>query len=39
MTVEREVKQLHLGTLIRIRNLLTDAQRAKLAALRAGKQP
>lgn len=37
MAVEREVKQLHLGTLIRIRNLLTDAQRAKLAALRGGK--
>jgi len=36
MAVEREVKKLHLGTLIRIRNLLTDAQRAKLATLRAG---
>ena len=36
MAVEREVKKLHLGTLIRIRNLLTDAQRARLATLRAG---
>jgi Spy/CpxP family protein refolding chaperone len=34
MGIERDVKKLHLGTLIRIRNLLTDAQRAKLAALR-----
>lgn len=38
MGFERDVKKAHLGALIRIRNLLTDAQRAKLAALRA-KQP
>ncbi len=35
MGFERDVKKAHLGALIRIRNLLTDAQRAKLAALRA----
>jgi Spy/CpxP family protein refolding chaperone len=35
MGFEREVKRAHLGALIRIRNLLTDAQRAKLVALRA----
>ena len=38
MGFERDVKKAHLGALIRIRNVLTDAQRAKLAALRA-KQP
>jgi Spy/CpxP family protein refolding chaperone len=36
MGLERDVKRTHLGMLIRIRNLLTDAQRAKAAALRAG---
>ncbi len=35
MGFERDVKKAHLGALIRIRNVLTDAQRAKLAALRA----
>jgi Spy/CpxP family protein refolding chaperone len=35
MSFERDVKKAHLGMLIRIRNVLTDAQRAKLAALRA----
>ena len=35
MGFERDVKRAHLGALIRIRNVLTDAQRAKLAALRA----
>jgi len=35
MGFERDVKKAHLAALIRIRNLLTDAQRAKLAALRA----
>jgi len=35
MGFERDIKRAHLGALIRIRNLLTDAQRAKLAALRA----
>ena len=34
MALEREVKRSHLGLLIRIRNLLTDAQRAQLAKLR-----
>lgn len=38
MNVEREVKRTHLGVLIRIRNLLTDSQRAKLAELRAKSQ-
>ena len=36
MNLEREVKKVHLGLLIRIKNLLTDAQRAKLAELRKG---
>lgn len=35
MGFEREVKRAHLTALIRIRNVLSDAQRAKLAALRA----
>jgi Spy/CpxP family protein refolding chaperone len=35
MGMEQEVKRAHLSLLIRIRNLLTDAQRAKLAELRA----
>ncbi len=39
MGLERDVKRTHLGALIRIRNLLTDAQRAKLAALRASQKP
>ena len=39
MGFERDVKRAHLGMLIRIRNLLTDAQRAKLAALRARASP
>ena len=34
MKLETEIKRMHLGLLIRIRNLLTDAQRAKLQALR-----
>ncbi len=34
MSLEQEVKRAHLSLLIRIRNLLTDAQRAKLAELR-----
>jgi len=34
MGFEREVKRSHLTMLIRIRNLLTDAQRAKAATLR-----
>jgi DNA-directed RNA polymerase specialized sigma24 family protein len=34
MTIERQFKRGHLGLLIRIRNLLTDAQRARLAELR-----
>jgi Spy/CpxP family protein refolding chaperone len=39
MGFEREVKRAHLGALIRIRNLLTDAQRAKLVTLRAKTGP
>ncbi len=35
MTIERDVKRTHLAMLIRIRNLLTDSQRAKLTELRA----
>ena len=34
MKVETEIKRTHLGLLIRIRNVLTDAQRAKLQAIR-----
>jgi Spy/CpxP family protein refolding chaperone len=34
MRLETEVKKMHLGLLIRIRNLLTDAQRTKLQELR-----
>lgn len=36
MTIERQFKRAQLGMLIRIRNVLTDAQRAKLAELRGG---
>jgi Spy/CpxP family protein refolding chaperone len=35
MGIERDVKRTHLGILIRIRNLLTDSQRARLTELRA----
>ncbi len=31
---EREIKRLHIATLVRLRNLLTPAQRARLNALR-----
>jgi Spy/CpxP family protein refolding chaperone len=34
MKLEIEIKKTHLGLLIRIRNLLTDAQRAKLQEIR-----
>jgi len=34
MKLETEIKRTHLGLLIRIRNVLTDAQRAKLQAIR-----
>ena len=34
MNAERDVKKAHLTLLIRIKNLLTDAQRRKLAELR-----
>jgi Spy/CpxP family protein refolding chaperone len=34
MGLEREVKRTHLSLLVRIKNLLTDAQRAKLGELR-----
>jgi len=34
MALEREVKRTHLSLLVRIKNLLTDAQRAKLTELR-----
>jgi len=39
MTMERDLKRTHLGMLIRIRNMLTDSQRAKLAELRAKNPP
>jgi Spy/CpxP family protein refolding chaperone len=39
MNMERDVKRTHLGMLIRIRNLLTDSQRAKLTELRAKSPP
>jgi Spy/CpxP family protein refolding chaperone len=39
MTMERDLKRAHLGMLIRIRNLLTDSQRAKLTELRAKSTP
>jgi Spy/CpxP family protein refolding chaperone len=35
MAIEHDVKRTHLALLIRVRNLLTDAQRAELAKLRA----
>ena len=38
LDVEREIKQTHLGLLIRIKNLLTPAQRAKLKELRPREQ-
>ena len=34
MALEREVKRAHLALLVRIKNVLTDAQRARLAELR-----
>lgn len=34
MALEREVKKTHLSMLVRIKNLLTDAQRARLTELR-----
>jgi Spy/CpxP family protein refolding chaperone len=34
MDIERQVKRNHLGLLVRLRNLLTEAQRAKLKSLR-----
>jgi Spy/CpxP family protein refolding chaperone len=34
MGIEREVKKAHLTLLIRLKNLLTDVQRQKLAQLR-----
>jgi len=34
MRLETEIKKMHLGLLIRIRNLLTDGQRTKLQDLR-----
>ena len=34
MSLERDLKKVHLALLIRIRNVLTDAQRARLAELR-----
>ena len=35
MSLERDIKKTHLSLLIRIRNVLTDSQRSKLAELRA----
>jgi Spy/CpxP family protein refolding chaperone len=34
MAIERQLKRAHLGLLVRLRNLLSDAQRARLKALR-----
>jgi Spy/CpxP family protein refolding chaperone len=34
MTIEREFKRAHLGLLIRLRNILTNTQRSRLAELR-----
>lgn len=34
ITIEREFKRAHLGLLVRLRNLLTDPQRSRLAELR-----
>lgn len=34
VTIEREFKRAHLGLLVRLRNLLTDTQRSRLAELR-----
>jgi Spy/CpxP family protein refolding chaperone len=34
MTIEREFKRAHLGLLVRLRNLLSDTQRARLVQLR-----
>ncbi len=34
MSIERQFKRIHLGMLIRVRNVLTEAQRARLAELR-----
>jgi Spy/CpxP family protein refolding chaperone len=34
MTIEREFKRAHLGLLVRLRNLLSDTQRARLTQLR-----
>jgi hypothetical protein len=34
ITIERELKRTHLGLLVRLRNLLTDTQRARLLELR-----
>jgi hypothetical protein len=34
MALEREVKRSHLTLLIRVRHLMSDAQRAQLAQLR-----
>jgi Spy/CpxP family protein refolding chaperone len=39
MELERTLKRTHLGMLIRIRNLLSDGQRAKLSELRRGGAP
>jgi Spy/CpxP family protein refolding chaperone len=33
LTLERDIKKLQIGLLVRVRNLLTDAQQAKLAQL------
>jgi Spy/CpxP family protein refolding chaperone len=35
MELERQMKKNHLGMLVRLRNLLTDAQRSKVQQLRA----
>jgi Spy/CpxP family protein refolding chaperone len=37
MALEREVKRTHLALLVRIKNVLTEAQRARLTELRRGR--
>jgi Spy/CpxP family protein refolding chaperone len=39
MELERQIKRTHLGMLVRIHNLLTDAQRAKLTEIRRSPRP
>jgi hypothetical protein len=38
MGLEREIKRTHLGMLVRIRNLLTAEQAAKMEGIRAARR-